>query len=100
MAIFCDILVEFLVILYVCPIYSIAHMSSFQSRLHMPILSIIVWSNYLFIIDKYGESNFKHNLIKTGITLCLNPYHCEFDQYHCKFEKEAICYVAKYEEQC
>ena len=41
----------------------------------------------------YGESNFKHVLIKTRITPCLTPYHCEF-------EREAICYVAKYEEQC
>ena len=38
-------------------------------------------------------------LIKTLITPCLNPYHCEFDQHHCEFEKETICYVAKYEEQ-
>ena len=45
----------------------------------------------------YGESNFKHVLIKTRIIPCLTPYHCE---YHCEFEREAICYVAKYEEQC
>ena len=48
----------------------------------------------------YGENNFKHILIKTRITSCLTPYHCEFDQYHHEFEREAICYVAKYEEQC
>ena len=48
----------------------------------------------------YGESNFKHVLIKTCITPCSTPYHCEFDQYHCEFEREAIWYVAKYEEQC
>ena len=48
----------------------------------------------------YGESNFKHVLIKTRIIPCLIPYHSEFDQYHCEFEREAICYVAKYEEQC
>ena len=46
----------------------------------------------------YGESNFKHVLIKTRITP-LTPYHNEFDQYHYEFEREAICYVAKYEEQ-
>ena len=48
----------------------------------------------------YGESNFKQVLIKIRITPCLTPYHYEFDQYHCEFEREAICYVAKYEEQC
>ena len=48
----------------------------------------------------YGENTFKHVLIKTCITPCLTLYHCEFDQYHCEFEREAICYVAKYEEQC
>ena len=47
----------------------------------------------------YGESDFKHVLIKTRITLCLTSYHCEFDKYHCEFEREAICYVAKYEEK-
>ena len=47
----------------------------------------------------YGESNLKHVLIKTRITP-FDPYHCEFDQYHCEFEREAICYVANYEEHC
>ena len=48
----------------------------------------------------YGKSNFKQVLIKTRIIPCLILYHCEFDQYHCEFEREAIYYVAKYEEQC
>ena len=64
------------------------------------IIYFIIWSNYSFTYKMYGESNFKHILIKTCITPCLNLYHCKFDQHHREFEREAICCVAKYEEQC